>query len=97
MIMIKRYLDRLRIWKYLITSFFHQYFIVKKGQKEEFEILQIAHRIEKGLLQKNPKPRWGWEKIERLQYLMSNAIFAELSYSLSDLKSSILSLVFWEI
>ena len=34
---------------------------------------------------------------ESLQYLMSNAIFAELSYSLSDLKSSILSLVFWEI
>jgi len=72
MIMIKRYLDRLRIWKYLITSSSHQYFIVKKGQKEEYEILQIAHRIEKGLLQKNPKPRWGWEKIDRLQYLRDN-------------------------
>ena len=41
-----------------------------KGQKVSFEILQLSHRLEKGLLYSNPKPFWGWDKAERLAYLL---------------------------
>ena len=44
--------------------------IVCKGQKEQYELLQIAHRLEKGLLIETPRPLWGWEKAERLGELI---------------------------
>lgn len=46
------------------------YQLVQKGQHPKFEILQTAHRLEKGLLNENPKPLWGWEKAERIASLL---------------------------
>ena len=46
------------------------YRLVQKGQHPKFEILQTAHRLEKGLLTENPKPLWGWEKAERIASLL---------------------------
>ena len=45
--------------------------LVSKGQYPKYEILQLAHRLEKGLLNNDPKPMWGWEKAHRIAYLMS--------------------------
>lgn len=36
------------------------------GQDVRFELLQLSHRLEKGLLIANPKPMWGWEKAGRI-------------------------------
>ena len=46
------------------------YRLVQKGQHPKYEILQTAHRLEKGLLNENPKPLWGWEKAERIATLL---------------------------
>ena len=43
--------------------------IACKGQKAEFELLQTAHRLEKGLTIETPRPLWGWEKAERIAKL----------------------------
>lgn len=42
-----------------------------KGQLPKYELLQLAHRLEKGLLIENPKPLWGWEKAYRMALLIS--------------------------
>ena len=47
------------------------YRLVQKGQHPKYEILQTAHRLEKGLLNENPKPLWGWEKAERIASLLN--------------------------
>lgn len=45
--------------------------LLNKGQLPKYEILQLAHRLEKGLLvTENPKPFWGWEKAERMASLL---------------------------
>lgn len=45
--------------------------LTRKGQLPKYEILQLAHRLEKGLLVvENPKPFWGWEKAERIAVLL---------------------------
>lgn len=45
--------------------------LTTKGQLPKYEILQSAHRLEKGLLvTENPKPFWGWEKAERIASLL---------------------------
>ena len=44
--------------------------MTSKGQIPKYEILQLSHRLEKGLLVENPKPMWGWEKADRLIYLI---------------------------
>lgn len=41
-----------------------------KGQKSNYELLQLSHRIEKGLLISKPKPLWGWEKAYRINKLL---------------------------
>ena len=41
-----------------------------KGQIPKYEILQLSHRLEKGLLIDNPKPYWGWEKAYRIASLL---------------------------
>lgn len=46
------------------------FWLTNKGQHPKFEILQTAHRLEKGLLNENPKPLWGWEKAERIASLL---------------------------
>lgn len=43
---------------------------LSKGQKSNYDLLQLSHRLEKGLLIKNPKPLWGWEKAYRITYLL---------------------------
>lgn len=71
---IKEYLSRLKhrltvLWQaigYAIKSCR----LTWKGQHPKYEILQLAHRLEKGLLNENPKPLWGWEKAERIVALM---------------------------
>lgn len=42
------------------------------GQKTNYDLLQLAHRLEKGLLIQNPKPMWGWEKAEKMVSLINN-------------------------
>ena len=46
------------------------FWLTTKGQHPRYEILQLAHRLEKGLLNENPKPMWGWEKAERIATLL---------------------------
>ena len=43
---------------------------VCKGQKAKYELLQTAHRLEKGLTISTPRPLWGWGKAERLYELL---------------------------
>lgn len=45
--------------------------LTMKSQIPKYEILQLAHRLEKGLLNENPKSFWGWEKAYRLASLIS--------------------------
>ena len=47
------------------------YRLTNKGQLPKYELLQLAHRLEKGLLIEIPKPFWGWEKAYRMAYLIS--------------------------
>lgn len=47
------------------------FWLTKKGQHPKYEILQLSHRLEKGLLNENPKPFWGWEKAERIAFLIT--------------------------
>lgn len=45
---------------------------LSKGQKANYDLLQLSHRLEKGLLIRNPKPLWGWEKAYRIADLLKN-------------------------
>lgn len=63
--------------KLLAEAFFHFNIylgrvlsVLKNGQSSTYDIMQLAHRLEKGLINANPKPMWGWEKAERLAYLL---------------------------
>lgn len=47
---------------------------LKRGQKTSYNILQNAHRLEKGLLNATPRPFWGWEKAETLVNLLSEEL-----------------------
>lgn len=66
-----------------VFGVFRQWFmLVTKGQKPEYEILQTAHRLEKGLLNNNPKPLWGWDKANRIASLLpeeSKSSFAAIT------------------
>lgn len=44
--------------------------LTMKGQLPKYGILQTTHRLEKGLLNDNPNPLWGWEKAERIASLL---------------------------
>lgn len=44
--------------------------LISKGQLPKYEILQLSHRLEKGLLVEEPKPFWGWEKAYRIATLL---------------------------
>jgi len=46
--------------------------LTNKGQHPRYELLQLAHRLEKGLLIENPKPFWGWEKADLMASLLEN-------------------------
>lgn len=45
--------------------------LLHKGQKPSYDLLQLSHRLEKGLLIQNPKPMWGWEKAYRIVELLN--------------------------
>lgn len=51
-----------RIWSDVI--------LLHKGQKTSYTLLQLSHRLEKGLLIKNPKPMWGWDKAYLMEKLL---------------------------
>lgn len=55
---------------YSITKVLSDLKQLSKGQKRNFELLQLSHRIEKGLLIANPKPLWGWVKAYRINELL---------------------------
>lgn len=46
--------------------------ILSKGQTKSNELLQLSHRIEKGLCIKNPRSLWGWSKAWELVSLIEN-------------------------
>ena len=46
--------------------------LLRKGQKPYFDLLQLSHRLEKGLLIKNPKPMWGWDKAFSIAALLKS-------------------------
>ena len=45
---------------------------LSKGQKSNYNLLQLSHRLEKGLLitPPNVKPLWGWDKAYRIVELL---------------------------
>lgn len=45
---------------------------LQKGQKASYELLQLSHRLEKGLLitPPNTKPLWGWDKAYRMEKIL---------------------------
>lgn len=55
-----------------LLDVFRAWHLTQKGQLPKYEILQLAHRLEKGLLNNDPKPFWGWEKAKRLASLLNN-------------------------
>ena len=57
------------IWGYIKYSIwvFKQ---LKLGQKPKYDLLQLSHRLEKGLTLSDPKPLWGWDKARRIASLL---------------------------
>lgn len=47
--------------------------LLSKGQKRKYALLQLSHRLEKGLLVRNPRPMWGWEKAETIVSLLKQS------------------------
>lgn len=72
---------KFKIWALYASahSAIHDWYISCKGQAPEYEILQISHRIEKGLLIQNPRKMWGWDKARRLYELLgcTESVFAK--------------------
>ena len=53
-----------------ILSTVHDWKIVAVGQSVQYDILQTAHRLEKGLTIPSPRKMWGWDKADRLVRLI---------------------------
>ena len=52
---------------YFGLKYFNNCFkVLKRGQSQAYEILQLSHRLEKGLLNKKPKKNWGEKKAIKL-------------------------------
>ena len=68
---------KLRILIDCILSSIRDWRLVCKGQNVNAEILQIAHRLEKGLLIVNPRDYWGWEKAKALRDLIPQSELTE--------------------
>lgn len=62
---------RLNVLIQAIGYAIRSYRLTNKGQLPKYELLQLAHRLEKGLLIEKPKPFWGWEKAYRMANLIS--------------------------
>lgn len=46
--------------------------LLNKGQKKSYELIQLSHRLEKGLLIRKPKSLWGWDKAYRVYELLKH-------------------------
>lgn len=55
-----------------VKKFCSDYKQLQLGQLKRYDLLQLAHRLEKGMLIKKPKPLWGWEKAYRMAELIKN-------------------------
>lgn len=66
-----RLLGRISIIVSCIRKVFSDMRQLDLGQKPAYELLQLSHRLEKGLLINNPKPLWGWEKAYRIAALLT--------------------------
>lgn len=55
-----------------LKSTFRDWDTVCKGQKPSAELLQLSHRLEKGLVNDNPKHLWGWDKAKRIKQLVDS-------------------------
>lgn len=62
---------RLSVGRHFLRYTYKCLNILKSGQSEEFEIMMLAHRLEKGLVNRTPKPQWGEQKAERLGLLLN--------------------------
>lgn len=67
---LKPLIQRISILCQAIGYSWKSYRLTTKGQHPKYKILQTAHRLEKGLLNENPKPLWGWEKAEGIASLL---------------------------
>ena len=65
--------NRLSLYYYCLKRVLADEKQLSKGQKINYELLQLSHRLEKGLLIRNPKPLWGWEKAYRIVKLLENS------------------------
>lgn len=61
---------KLRMLFECLKGTFKDWRIVCSGQNENADILQLSHRLEKGLLIKNPRPLWGSEKAKKLYNIL---------------------------
>lgn len=61
---------KIAVLYYCLKKSFSDMRQLSKGQKSNYELLQLSHRIEKGLLISNPKPLWGWDKAYRIAELL---------------------------
>ena len=70
--------NRLSLYYYCVKRVFADEKQLSKGQKNNYELLQLSHRLEKGLLIRNPKPLWGWEKAYKIVELLkdNNDVFS---------------------
>lgn len=75
------------LWHALLNTY-REWKQLCKGQNNSYEILQLSHRLEKGLINKNPKVNWGWEKAKRLNELLNTS---ELSVSIKEIGLSVLN------
>ena len=63
--------SKVRVFIQAIRYSIKSFRLTNKGQLPKYEILQLAHRLEKGLLvTESPKPFWGWEKADRIAALL---------------------------
>lgn len=70
--MLKFYKTYIRLFFLSIGYSLKCFILASKGQHPQYDILQLSHRLEKGLLVEKPKPLWGWEKAERLASLLKS-------------------------
>lgn len=67
-------LTLLIIWRSLVSVFENIRYLYK-GQNNSDYILQLSHRLEKGMCIANPKPMWGWDKANDLLLALQKESF----------------------
>lgn len=67
---MRKFLGSLKILYYALKYAVSSWGLTMKGQKPQYEILMLSHKLEKGMLNSTPKPMWGWDKARRLNDLI---------------------------